>query len=310
MQRINWYEIHTYRNFFRQFPALIKKLVCICMIACCVTSAYAAEKKGVKAMSQNMLTVNGEAIQLKYFQALLHDNAEGLLESRKELRILFSDSPISEDALDGITFLPVMQMARDGKIRGLLFKLDPNNLGEMYVTLLQKPADPQASLMTQTLSSSKKDVIRNFKISNEYISGGIEHHEEGDSFFADMPKMSYAVNFKAPFDNAPKITLDIKGKEAQKSPQAAILFKKGDALEKKDFTALRTLLTDSAYRNSQALLSNPEFQAMLPEIGTEIKKSISNISRLVVRNTRATIIFEGKSWAELVNQGGEWKLEN
>ena len=289
---------------------VLGRLAAIGMVVCCVMPAHAAGKKGAVTMPQNVLTVNGETIQLKHFRALLHDNAEGLLDLHKELRILITDREVPADALDGLTMLPVLQLAKDDKVQGLLIKLDPSDLGVAYVTLLRKPVAPQISLMTQTVSSSNTEVVGNFNMGNGSVSGVMEHHEKGDSFFADMPTMSYAVSFRMPLDHVSVITSDLKGNAAQKSPQAAILAKKGEALMKKDFALLRTLQTEAAYRRGEMLLSNPAFQEVLPEMGAEIKKSVGHISRLIVRGKRAVIVFDDHSWNEFVDESGEWKSEN
>ena len=279
-------------------------------IVCCAMPADAAGEKGVVAMPKNRLTVNGDAIQLKYFRALLHDNAEGLLDMRRELRILITDREVPTDALEGLAMLPVLQMARDGKVQGLLIKLDPDDTGVVYVTLLHKPVEPQVSLMTQTLSSSNKDLIRNFKVTGGFVAGSMERNEDGNSFFADMPTMGLAIDFNIPLDDIPAITSNMKGSEARKSVQAAMLVKRGDALMRKDFALLRTIVTDGSYRRSEALLSNPAFQEILPEMGAEIKKSADHISRLIVRGNRAVIAFDDNSWNEFSRENGEWKFEN
>ncbi|MBM4055498.1 MAG: hypothetical protein FJ264_12720 [Planctomycetes bacterium] len=60
----------------------------------------------------------------------------------------------------------------------------------------------------------------------------------------------------------------------------------------------------------EAFLSNPQFQAMAPQAGIEMKKSINRINRVVERGNRAIVIFEDKAWANFVREGSEWKSDD
>ncbi len=66
--------------------------------------------------AEGSLQVNEETISLSRAYSHLHDNAEGLLHSPKELRILLVDREVSQEALEGIAFLPVEEMAKEGRI--------------------------------------------------------------------------------------------------------------------------------------------------------------------------------------------------
>jgi hypothetical protein len=47
------------------------------------------------------LNVDGDAVTLTHAYAHLHDNAEGWLDYKKEMRILVSDREVALDALSG-----------------------------------------------------------------------------------------------------------------------------------------------------------------------------------------------------------------
>lgn len=102
---------------------------------------------------QGSLQGNGKAIELTQAYAHLHDNTEGLLDRPQELRLLLVNGEVPQEALAGIAFLPVEQMAREGRVQGLLLKLDPNDHRHLVLTLLYPPAEPGQTLMTRTLSS-------------------------------------------------------------------------------------------------------------------------------------------------------------
>ena len=92
-------------------------------------------------VAKGALNVGGATIPLTHAYAQLHDNAEKLLERPRELRILLADREAPQSALNGIAFLPVVHMAREGKLRGLLIQLDPAKPDEAAVTVLHAPAD-------------------------------------------------------------------------------------------------------------------------------------------------------------------------
>src|SRR5512135_2349275 len=85
---------------------------------------------------QGSFQVNDKAIALTQAYAHLHDNAEGLLDHPKELRILLVDREVPQEALAGISLLPLEQMAREGRVQGLLLRLDPIYHKRLFVTLL------------------------------------------------------------------------------------------------------------------------------------------------------------------------------
>src|SRR5262245_59807878 len=73
---------------------------------------------------QGTLQVNEKKITLRHAYAHLHDNAEGALDETERFRVLLADREAPPDALDGIAFLPVMDLARHGQIQGVLFEMD------------------------------------------------------------------------------------------------------------------------------------------------------------------------------------------
>ncbi|HMB28663.1 MAG TPA: hypothetical protein VKS99_11185, partial [Blastocatellia bacterium] len=62
-------------------------------------------------VARGSLRVNEKNITLHHAYAHLHDNAEGLLDKTERFRVLFTDREVPPNALDGIAFLPVMELA-------------------------------------------------------------------------------------------------------------------------------------------------------------------------------------------------------
>ncbi|MBI5724089.1 MAG: hypothetical protein HZA50_09045 [Planctomycetes bacterium] len=258
----------------------------------------------------NMLILNGKDIPLSNAMAHLHDNAEGLLDFPTELRILLCDVPPPPDALVGIVFdIPAEVIAKAGRLRGLLLKVNPDDLGEIRIVLLNKPEPPQ-SLETFMITSSRKDTIRDFAMTGSAASGTIEYGGDGKSVFTNIPDLAFSATFKAEIVNESAVTADLKGRDALNSPQARLIFRKGEALEKKDFAALASLSTENANRKHEAFLSNPQFQEMITQSGTDMKNSIETITRVVERGDRSVVIFDANSWAVFVRDGKEWKSDD
>lgn len=261
---------------------------------------------------QGSLHVGGAAIPLQHAAVHLHDNAEKLLDRPKELRILLADREVPQDALAGIAFLPVTQMAKEGKVRGLLLQLDPDNGRQVVVTLLHAPAVPRQSLATQTLNATGQEVVKKLAIANNRVSGEIEHKDTRAAGSADLPKMDYALRFSAPLFSEPPITADLKGKAAQASPQARVLREKARALAKGDFEALRRISTQRAARQSDAFIAQAGAQAksFAKEAAADLEKSLKKLQRVVVRGERAVAIFGEKEWMNFARQRGEWRLDD
>lgn len=265
--------------------------------------------------AKGSLTVNGKAVQINNGYALLHDNAEKVLDTPKELRILLTDRDVNGSTLQGLVFLEVEQMAKEGKVQGILLRLNPANPNKFIITYLYPPTRPGAFLITKTISTTGTDAFKKFKIGNNRITGELEDRDTKLDADPDSLKFDISVKFDVPMFNEPAITADLKGKEAQNSPQAILLRKKADAMTKGDMNALQKLSSAKANKMSEAFLSHagpaePEAIAFIKEGGAEMKKLAKKISRLVVRGDRAVMLFDGKQWANFVKEDGEWKSDD
>ncbi|MBI4689113.1 MAG: hypothetical protein HY754_02415 [Nitrospirae bacterium] len=262
--------------------------------------------------AKGSLTVNGEVVQLSNGYALLHDNAEKVLDDPKELRILLTDREVKESTLRGLVFLEIEQMAKEGNVRGILLKLNPDNPNKFIITYLYPPTRPGAFLITKTISTTGTDAFKKFKIANGRITGELEDQDTRIDTDPDSLKFDIAVKFNVPMFNEPAITADLKGKEAKNSPHAVLLRKKADAMTKGDMKALQKLSSVKANKMSEAFLSQagPEAVVYMKQGGAEMKKLVKKISRVVVRGDHAVMLFDGKQWANFVKEDGEWKSDD
>ncbi|PKN33785.1 MAG: hypothetical protein CVU61_11760 [Deltaproteobacteria bacterium HGW-Deltaproteobacteria-19] len=278
----------------------------LALFAFCVPSAYAIDE----GTAQGTLVINDEKIALTHSYAHFHDNAEGLLDRPKELRIVLSDREIPHHSLRGIVFLPVENMAREGRVRGLIMKLDPNNRNKVVVTLLTQPSKPGLSLMTLTLSVTGQPLFKKLLLSNVRVAGEVEHADTRDGGGQDLPKLAYAAKFSAPLFNELPVTSNLKGKAAQNSPQVKAYREKINALKKGDFEAVKRLSSESANRRDAAMLARLDDQtkkAFAAEAAADMEQSLKKIKRVVVRGESAVVIFSESHWATFVREGGQWK---
>jgi hypothetical protein len=261
--------------------------------------------------AEGTLKVNEKTITLRYAYAHLHDNAEGLLEPSERLRVLVSDREVSPNELAGIAFLPVMELAKQGRAQGLMFEMDPEDPNNVVMTLLIPPSKPGQFLIRESINVSGQELFKDWSLTSQRVVGAIERRGDREPNLSDYPAVSYSVRFSAPVFSEPKVTADLKGKAALESPQARVLSVKAEALTKGDFSTVNKLSTERANRRNGEVfaLSNAKAIQLARQAGDEMKKSFAKIQRVVERGDRAVVIFQSKHWSTFAREGGEWKSD-
>ncbi|MGH9754604.1 MAG: hypothetical protein ACREA2_17650, partial [Blastocatellia bacterium] len=174
-------------------------------------------------IARGSLRVNEKNITLRHAYAHLHDNAEGLLDETERFRVLVTDREVPLDVLHGIAFLPVMDLARQGRVQGLLFEMAPDDPNNVVVTLLFPPSGPGRVLIRQTINVSGEDLFKDWSLKGNRVVGAIERSGEREPGLSDFPAISYSIRFSAPVFNEPQVSADLKGRAALDSPQARLL---------------------------------------------------------------------------------------
>lgn len=257
---------------------------------------------------QGSLHVNKESIPLTHAYAQHHDNAEGLLDRPKEMRIVLADREIPQDSLSGIAFLPVTRMAREGKVRGLLFQFDPADKTRALVTLLRKPSQPNMTLTTISLTETN-GVFGKIAVSKLRVAGEAQRKDPMKEGSDEIPAISYDVRFSAPLFHELPVTEDMKGKKALESPQVKVLRAKIAALEKADFEALGRLTPRRVKQRNDEMLTamGTDVAQFAKEAAADLRSSLQKVTRVVVRTDRAVILFSENSWMSFVREDGGWK---
>jgi hypothetical protein len=245
------------------------------------------------------ITIGQDTIELKHSYAHLHDNAEGWLDTPKELRILVTDRAVSKDVIAGMNpFFTLSEMVREGKIKGALIRLDPSAPKSIVLTLLTPPKDERNSLGNKTFSDSTKSPIDSFTISNVRVSGSFQQAAESNP---DMgwPAENYTFTFSAPIFNEPAVSATLKGKKALDSRQTKAVLAVASAMMEGDTEKVRKLSTERKNRQmSQSLAQLPpeNMKTMLQEAGSQMEQTIKKGTlTLIVRGSTASLLVRGKA---------------
>ncbi len=262
-------------------------------------------------VAEGSLQINQKKITLRHAYAHLHDNAEKLLDHPKELRLLLTDREVPPDALVGIAFLPVIDLAKQGRIQGLMFEMAPDNPNQVVMTLLYPPSQTGQFVIRETIGVTGEELFDDWSLTGQRVAGAIQRRDEYESKRPDFPEISYSVRFSAPVFNEPPVTADLKGKAALNCPQTRVLSAISTALIGGDFAAAHKLYTERANRRNEAVFAMDKTKAaqMARQTGAEMGKTIPKVQRVVERGDHAVVIFPGKQWFTFVREGGEWKSD-
>lgn len=234
------------------------------------------------------------ALDFSHVVALDQDNAEGPLDSARQVRVVLSDVPVPAAALFGIAFPAVRAMGRNGVLHGVLIEFDPANRESMRATVLDRPSDPAESMATLTISKSE-GVWSSLEITTAMVSGSYKPENSGGLEFA----------FTAPL-LSDSVREDVRGPKAQATEQMQVLIARAEALRRGDITTALSLSGPQGraeLKDASAETLREAATAMATEI-EDLKRS----RRVVVRSGSAVATLGGGSWASLILEDGKWKV--
>lgn len=123
--------------------------------------------------AQGWAEIDGERVELHEAYAHLHPNREGRLPYTPELRIVVADREIPQESLRGLDELPVLALAAASRVRGLLFRLDPDEPGTLSITPLLPPSGGRESLRTHRYTGTGQAVLRKLRLAPTRVGGEI-----------------------------------------------------------------------------------------------------------------------------------------
>ena len=282
--------------------AVARRSIAVALFGTLAAPALALEP----ASARGTVAVGSERIAITHAVAVQRDNAEGLLDAPNELRIALTDRELAPEQLWGIAFLPVTTLASDGKVRGVLIRVDPANRNRALLTMLTKPRQPGESLANITLESSA-GALPALKVADGRVSGSIERAPSGE------PPTSISVTFSAPVLHEPKVSEDLRGAAVQGSPQMKTLAASARALSQGDLAAHGKLSTAGARERQQQMFAQgpkgAELTKMLKQAGDEMRSELAKAQRVVVRGNRAVVLLGAGSFRTLALEDGAWKID-
>lgn len=258
------------------------------------------------------LELNGEAVRLNHAYAHLHDNAERLLMTRKELRILLTDREVPQELLGGLN--PAAALISEpglGDLRGILLQTDPDNPDAVTVTLLLPLSGSRVQQESRSAHDSANHGLKSLKLNRLRVTGILERPGGQDASGKQGAAMSKSVRFSAPLFHERAVTANLSGKAAGNSTQARLLREKVRAMLNSDTAKIRAISTERASREFDASLAREgdSARAWMKKEAATLEKALETIRRVVVRNDRAVMIWDDNSWTCFLRKGAEWKID-
>ena len=239
---------------------------------------------------------------LTHAYAFERDNAEGMMDGT-ELRILLTDVavPDASKMLARLvpSFGPLGTEVRDGKIKGVLIKLDPAKPKDAaYITVLV-PGPPGQSFATITRSPAP---FETYAVANNRVSGAGEIGPFKGSFDAPLVKMA-------------PVTAHLKGKAAAESAPAKVFIATEQAMRSGDLATAQKGMTAGKWHVFEGFIKQvgpAEFAKQAAQFFPDAATRTAQIKDVVLRADSAFLIVDegnGKLGVPLVLEGGAWKLD-
>lgn len=263
-------------------------------------------------IAEGTIVIGKTTVPLKTALAHAYDDAEGLGEG-PELRILLTDRPVAAGLLRGYGTSELETAAREGKLKGVLLRVDPKKpTGTVNGTLLLASGDPQRALTFFTADGGPPAFER-FQLGDNRVVGTfrlrLDGEEDGEGALA------IDATFSAPVFQDPPITARLAGKEALESAPAQAVLAYETALRAGDLSALPRHATPARVREVeayQARMGDKAFRAMVEQAIPDAAVRRKQPWKVFVRGDRATVIIhdnEGEQIQALVRDNDGWKVE-
>jgi hypothetical protein len=267
-------------------------------VAASAATCFAAEVEGT-------LAIGGKPVAVKHVVAQLHDNAEGAL--RRPLRIVVADRPIPEGAIEGIGEIAATQLALEGKLRGVLLRIDPAKPYEASLIILDKPDEPQRGLTSLVIGSVQEPAISALKLSPTQVALAAARPASP----ANAVDVVFSLRIDTPLTREPPISADLRGDAVRASPHWRAAAAYAEAIGKGDLTATRRLQSRALNDRTDQLAAGASPAAMtarLKQIAPTMRAQLAKVHRIVERGgRRAALMIDENARITMVKESGEWK---
>jgi len=274
---------------------LLSRLLAALAIAASAGATAAAPVDG-------SITLNGKAIPAAHVLAKLHDNAEGVVT--RPLLVAVTDRPLPPGALDGIGETVASQLALAGKVRGVLFRIDPARPDEAALIVLDKPEQAGRGLATLVVGSRQEPAVSRLKIGADRVTVAFSRPTGG----AQAIELGFALRVDSPLTREPAITADLKDPAAiRSSPHFKAAMAYGEAMRTGDVRAQVRLGSRAMNERMDMYPDRAAITERLKEVGAISKAQLAKVHRIVERGDRAALLIDQRAWITMVREGGEWK---
>jgi len=251
------------------------------------------------------LAIDGRPVALTHVVAQLHDNAEGALG--RPLRIVVADRPIPEGAIEGIGEIPATQLALDGKLRGLLLRIDPAKPYEASLIILDKPDQPQRGLTSLVVGSAQEPAFSVLKLSPTQVTLAASRPASP----ANAVDVAFSLRIETTLTREPPISADLRGDAVRASPHWRAAAAYAGAIGKGDLAATRRLQSRAlnARTDQVAAAASPAaMTARLKQVAPTMQAQLAKVQRIVERGgRRAALLVDANARITMVKEDGEWK---
>ena len=123
--------------------------------------------------STGYVQVDESRIELTEAFAHLHRGTGDAPPRADELRIVLADREIPQEALAGADAGRVIELARAGAVRGILIRLNPDDPGNVTLTVLEPPADGAGAQMTRHYPAASGHLLRNLSVAPQRVGADL-----------------------------------------------------------------------------------------------------------------------------------------
>jgi hypothetical protein len=260
------------------------------------------------------LTIGKEKVKLTHCFA--HDYRDQFgMGDPPELRILLADREVPQSLLAGYDGpMKLDALAREGKLRGVLIKLDSRKpTAGMSGTILMPPADSRASMLFFT--SSGNEEMKDFRMGDNRVAGKAEYASEEKGAFKDIRPFKFSAAFSAPLFHDEPFAQKLAGPAAAKSPQARALLAYYSALFDGAFDKAQALATEERWSEVAAQrkkMGDVEFLGMMKQM-LNVSELARSITKVFVRGPTAVILIKEKGSRSLQGMrqvDGTWRVDS
>ena len=270
--------------------------------AACLAAGPASAQQPAGTATGHYVTEGGTRIELRHARAEYEDEATGGHPERGEYRILLTDRPVSEEALERSGPGSATDLAERGELLGVLIEYDLSERDEISFIELERPQGdfgPNA----RTLSGAPIP-WRRFDFRPDRVSA--ELRLDPTAMAGIGPEA--ALSFETPVRYDPVVSV-LTGAEARDSAPARAARTAHEAILAGDFETARRMATPAvAARMAAATSLNDAERAVLGSFLEALRQP----ARVVMRQRSAQIVMGDDSGMSLTLtmalENGEWRL--